>query len=128
MKNKSKFTYLTQLVMQDEKFIFTIASYASILTILLNISTVQSPIVGIAASIIFLFINATFIGQALFQNHNLFIKFLLGTLLLIVILSLVGLAIMLLYNLDNIRTAIALSITALLTSVLNRRVRPKNAT
>ena len=128
MKNESKFTYLIQLVMQDENFIFTIASYASILTIFLNISTVQSPIVGIAASIIFLFINATFIGQALFQNHNFFTKFLLGTLLLIVILSLVGLAITILYNLDNIRTAIALSITALLTSVLNRRVRPKNAT
>jgi len=114
--------------MQDEKFIFTIASYASILTIFLNISTVQSPVVGIAASILYLFINATFIGQAFFQNHNLFIKFLLGTLLLTAILSLVGLAIMLLYNLDNVRTAIALAITALLTSALNRRVRSKNAT
>jgi len=126
--DRSKFTYLTQLVIQDEKLTFTVASYASIITIFLNISTIQSPVVGIAASIIYLFINATFIGQAFFQNHELFIKSLLGTLLLIVILSLVGLAIMLLHNLDNASTAIALSITALLTSVLNRRVRPKNAT
>jgi len=126
--DRSKLTYLTQLVIRDEKLIFTVASYASIITIFLNISTVQSLVVGIAASIIYLFINATFIGQAFFQSHNLFIKFLLGTLLLIAILGLVGLAIMLLHNLDNVRTAIALSITALLTSALNRRVGPKNAT
>jgi len=112
---------------QDEKLIFTIASYASILTIFLNVGTVQSPIMGIVASFIYFFINATFIGQALFHDHSLFTRFLLGILLLIVILGLVGFAIMILYNLDNLRTAMVLSMTALLSSVLNRRVRPKNA-
>lgn len=128
VKNKSVFINLTQLIAQDKTFLFTMTSYTSILAIFLNLSTVQSPIIGIAASIIYLLINATFIGQALFQNENLFTRFLLGTMLLIVILGLVGLAIMILHNLDSVGTAVVLSITTLFASLLNRKVKPKNAT
>ena len=128
VKNKSVFINLTQLIMQDKAFLFTMTSLTSVLTIFLNLSTVQSPILGTVASIIYLLINATFIGQALFQNETLFIRFLLGTMFLIVILGLVGLAIMIFRNLDSISTFVVLSITTLLASLLNRRVKPKNAT
>ena len=128
MKDKSVFMNLTQLIMQDKAFLFTMTSLTSVLAIFLNLSTVQSPILGTVASIIYLLINATFIGQALFQNETLFIRFLLGTMFLVVIIGLVGLAIMILRNLDSISTSVVLSITTLLASLLNRRVKPKNAT
>lgn len=128
VKDKSVFMNLTQLIMQDKAFLFTMTSLTSVLAIFLNLSTVQSPILGTVASIIYLLINATFIGQALFQNETLFIRFLLGTMFLVVIIGLVGLAIMILRNLDSISTSVVLSITTLLASLLNRRVKPKNAT
>lgn len=117
---------LTQLIAQNKKLSFTMTSYASILAIFLNLATVHSPIIGIAASIIYLLVNSTFIGQAFFQDENLFTKFLLGSLLLIVMLGLIGWMVLMLYNLDNTRTTIVLLVTATLASILNHKMKTRN--
>lgn len=127
MEINHPFENLTQLITQDKKFSFTILSYISILTILANLNLTPTPIIGIPATIIYFFINSTFIGNALFQNEKLLIKLLLGNLLLIVFLTLTGLAIMILHNLDNVRTGIVLSIVVFLASTLNKRMKPENA-
>ena len=101
-------------------------SYVSILMIFINLNFTPTPIIGAPATIIYLLINSTFIGTALFQNENLLVKLLLGTLLLIVILGLTGLGVMILYNLDNLRSAIVLCITAFFASVLNKGMKSKN--
>ena len=127
MKNKSAFMRLQCLITRDQMFIFTIVSYITILAIFVNVSFTNSPTIGIPASVIYFLINATFFGWTLFKRENLFISFILGNLLLIVILGLVAWAVMVLYNLDNIRSAIVLFITASFASVLNRKVKSENA-
>ncbi len=102
-------------------------SYISILMIFINLNLTSTPIIGVPATIIYFLINSTFIGMALFQNENLLVKLLLGTLLLIVILGLTGLAVMIIYNLDNLRSAIVLCITTFIASVLNKGMKSKNA-
>ena len=127
MEHKSLFTNLTQLITLDKKLSFTLLSYISILMIFINLNLTSTPIIGVPATIIYFLINSTFIGTALFQNENLLVKLLLGALLLIVILGLTGLAVMILYNLDNLRSAIVLGITTFIASVLNKGMKSKNA-
>jgi len=127
LEHKSLFTNLTQLITLDKKLSFTLLSYISILMIFINLNLTSTPIIGVPATIIYFLINSTFIGTALFQNENLLVKLLLGALLLIVILGLTGLAVMILYNLDNLRSAIVLGITTFIASVLNKGMKSKNA-
>lgn len=127
MKSRSVFLNLQRLIIQDQKFLFTIVSYIAILIIFVNLSLTNSPVLGILASAIYFLINATYLGRTLFEKENAFISFMLGTLLLIVILGLVAWAVMISYNLDNIRSMIVLLTTASLASLLNRKVKPKNA-
>lgn len=126
MEDRSLFANLTQLITLDKRLSFTILSYISILMIFINLNLTSTPIIGTPATIIYFLINSTFIGMALFQNENLFVKLLLGTLLLVVILGLTGLVVMVLYNLDTLRSAIVLCITAFFASVLNKGMKSKN--
>jgi hypothetical protein len=116
---------LTQLIIEDKKLFFTILSYMSILIIFINSNLTLSSIIGITASIVYFLINATFIGNALFQSENSVVKFLLGNLIFIVILSLIGLTVLILHNIDNLRTTIVLSAATFLASILNRRMQSK---
>lgn len=127
MVSKSLFMSLSRLIVQDKRYSFTFLSYISILAIYINLNSTQSPFIGITTSTIFFIVNAIFLGQALFENEKPFIRFLLGNLLLIVFLGLVGLTVMLLYNLDDLRTTIALCITTFFASILNKRMKSKNA-
>ena len=108
------------MIMEDEKLVATLVSYATIFLILANQAVVHSPILGVASSLAFFVINATFMGQALFQKEKLFLRFMLGNLLLIAFLCLVSWAVMIIYNLDAIRSAIALFIVATTSSTINK--------
>ncbi len=119
MENKSPFMNLTQQIARNQKFMFTLVSYTSIVAIFFNSTMFQSPIIGVVASGFYWLINATFIGQALFKNEDLLQKFLLGNLVVLVTLGLVGWTAMILYNLDSTRTAIVLFVTASFASILN---------
>ena len=128
MGEKSLFLKLTQLIAQDKKYLFSTLSFLSVLAIFINLNFAQSPIIGITASAIYFLITATFLGRAFFESEKLFIRFLLGILLVIVLLGLIGLTVMLLYSLDNLRSAITLCIPPFFASLLNRRMKPENAT
>lgn len=126
MGHKSPFVNLTQLIVEDRKLLFTILSYTSILAIFINLELADSLVVGLTASVIYFVINATFIGQALFEGESLLTRFLMGILVLIVLLGFVGLTVLLLYNLDNLRSVITLCIPPFFASLLNKRMKSKN--
>ena len=119
------FVSLYEVIARDKMFAFTLLSYITIAAIFVNISFINSPMIGIVASVIYFLITATFFGHAIFESETLFMKFMLGILLSIVILGLVAWAVMILYNLDNVRSAIVLLITASFASFLNRKVKHK---
>ena len=128
MKDKSVFMNLQHLITRDQNFLFTILSYITILIIFVNTSLTNSPAMGLVASAIYFLINATYFGHALFKREDLFVRFMLGNLLLIAILGLVAWAVMILYNLGKIGSLIVLSIADSLASFLNRKAKSKNAT
>jgi len=126
MKNSSVLMSLQNQITRDQKFAFTILSYITILLIFVNMLLINSPAIGVVTSAIYLLINATYLGHALFREENAFVKFMLGLLLLTVILGLVGWAVMILYNLNIIGAVMVLSITSSFASFLNKKVKSEN--
>ena len=108
-----------ELIARNEKFFFTILSYFVILVIYVNLSMIRSPVVGLIASAIFFFINGIFLGHAFFQSEVFFVRLLLGILLLVVFLGLVSWVVMIVYNLDILRSALALCVVTTLCTFLN---------
>ena len=128
MESRFRYRKLEELIVRDHNFIFTIFSFLLILIIYLNLSFTSSPIIGTAASIAFFMINGIFLGHVFFEEENALLSFLLGSLLLIVFLGLVAWIVMILHNLDIVRSTIVLCIVTALSSFLNRRMKHKNAT
>ena len=108
-----------ELIAHNEKFVFTILSYFVILVIYINLSIIRSPVVGFIASAIFFFVNGIFLGHAFFQSETFLFRLLLGILLLVVSLGLVSWAVMIAYNLDILRSTLALCIVTTLCTFLN---------
>ena len=126
MKGKSGFMEIEKLIVRDENLSFTLFSYIMILTIFINLNFFPSPAIGTMTSIIYFLINGTFLGRAFFEKENLFLRFMLGNFLLVLFLGLTSWAIMIIYNLDIIRSTIVLCIVTALSSLLNKRMKPKN--
>lgn len=116
------------LVAQDQKLIFTLASYVLILIIYINLNLPQSPILGLAASLSYFLINGIFLGRAFFEKEPAFFRLMFGVLLLIMLLGFVGWLVIIIYNLDVTRFTLVLFIVATLSSLLNKRVENKNVT
>lgn len=111
---------MEKLIIKDNKLVATLTSYAAIFLIFMNLTIVHSPILSVTSSLTFFLINAIFIGQAFFKKEKPFLRLMLGTLLLIAFLGLVSWATMIIYNLDNIRSTIALFIVAITSSIINK--------
>ena len=120
MDNKDIFQRMNKVIVDDKKLAATLASYTAIILIFINLIIVRSLILSVASSLTFFLINATFMGQALFQKEKSFLRLLLGTLLLIALLCLVSWATMIIYNLDEIRSTMALFIVATTSSIINK--------
>ena len=116
------------LVAQDQKLIFTLASYVLILIIYINLNLLQSSILGLAASVLYFLINGIFLGRAFFEKEPAFFRLMFGVLLLIMLLGFVGWLAVIIYNLDVTRFTLVLFIAATLSSLLNKRVKNKNVT
>jgi len=127
MENTFSFAKLEELMVKDPKFLFTFASFAMVLVIHTNLSVNISSVVGTTATIIYLLINTAFLGQTFFKGESLFLRLALGSLLLIVLLGIVAWTVMIFYNLDMVRSAVALSIVAVLCSLSNKKVKHENA-
>jgi len=123
MQRNSHFLKLEKLMARDGKLLFTTISYVTILMIFINLNYTPSPVIGIPASIIYFLINGIFLGHSFFEKQDLFLRFMLGNLLLIVFLGAAAWAVMIIYNLDVIRSAIVLCIVTTLCSFLNKRTK-----
>ena len=123
IEKKIRFEKVQEILVRDKKFLCTMSSYAMVFLIFINISIVHSPVVGIAVSSVYFLINATFLGNAFFEKEELFLKFILGTLLLIVFLGLISLVVMMIYNLDAVRSAIVLCTVTTLSSFMSRMAK-----
>ena len=121
--NSIRFEKIEEIVIRDERFLCTMFSYAMVFLIFINTSVLHSPLMGIVASSLYFLINAIFVGNAFFEKENLFSKFVLGTLLLIVFLGLTSLVVMMIYNLDAIRSAIVLCTVATLSSFMSKMAK-----
>lgn len=126
MKWPMRFDIAEKSIIQDRHFIYTIASYVVVLTIFINLNSLKSPLIGLIASLIYLIVNTVFLGNAFFRKENPLSRLVFGILLLIMLLGFVGWIIMIIYNLDVIEFTLVLLITTTLSSLLNRRMRPKN--
>lgn len=116
------------LVAQDQKLIFTLASYVLILIIYINLNLLQSSILGLAASVLYFLINGIFLGRAFFEKEPAFFRLMFGVLLLVILLGFVGWLAVIIHNLDVTRFTLVLFIAATLSSLLNKRVENKNVT
>lgn len=120
MQTKDLFQRAEKLIINDRKLVATLASYVAIFLIFMNLTFLRSPILGVMASLTFFLINGIFLGQAFFQKEKTLLRLMLGSLLLIAFLGLVSWAIMIIYNLDDIRSAMALFTVATISSVINK--------
>lgn len=123
IEKKIRFEKVQETVVHDEKFLCTMFSYAMVFLISINISIVHSLVMGIAVSAVYLLINAIFLGNTFFEKEDLFSKFILGGLLLIVFLGLISWVVMMIYNLDAIRSAIVLCTVTTLSSFMNKMAK-----
>jgi hypothetical protein len=85
-------------------------------------------LIGFIAFITYFLINTVFLGNALFPEERTFFRLTFGLLSLIMIIGSVGWLIMIIYDLDLMRAILVLTIATTLSSMLNRRMKSKNAT
>jgi len=117
---------LERLIVDDSKFLSTILSYVLTVAIYANLSTIRSAIVGIAFCIAYLFINGVFLADAFFKKEALLFRLIFGLLLVIMLLGFVGYIVMVIYNLDLIETTFVLFTVSTISSLVNKRMKPKN--
>ena len=108
-----------ELIARNEKFVFSILTYLVISVIYFNLSVVHSPLIGVIASVVFFLVNGIFLGHAFFHGEAFFFRLLFGILLLVAFLGLVSWVVMIVYNLDILRSAIALCIVTTLSTFMN---------
>jgi len=120
MEKAFRLKKVEELIVRDEKFLFTMISYFMILIISMNSIFSLSVALGIIASLIFFLINILFLGHTLFEKEIPFLRFMLGSLMLLLFLGIIGWAILIIHNLDIIRVTIALCVLAGLSSTMNR--------
>lgn len=117
---KFDLTTYARAILHDQNVRCTLFSYAMVFLIFINISVVHSPVMGIAASSVYFLINANFLGNAFFEKKFHFFRFMLGSLLLIVFLGLTSLVVMMIYNLDAVRSTIVLCTVTTLSSFMSK--------
>ena len=120
MDKTSQLKKVEELIVRDEKFLFASVSCLMILIISFNSIFSFSVALGIIASLIFFLINILFLGDTLFREEIPFLQFMLGGLMLLLFLGITGWAILIIYKLDIIGSAVTLCILAGLSSTMNR--------
>jgi len=110
-------------MVRNKIFFLTLLSYATILIIFINLTTIHSPLIGAIASVTYFLINATVLGRFFFEKEHIFFRLIFGNLLFIMLLGLVSWAVMVIYNLDIIRSVIALCIVTTLSSFLRLKMK-----
>jgi hypothetical protein len=122
MRKVFSFDIIESSIVQDKNHFYTFVSYFAVLVVFINLSSIESPLIGPPASVVYFLINSIFVGCAFFEKEPRFFRLVFGVLLLIMLLGFVGWLIMIIYNLDAIRLSLALAVTTTTCSLLNRRV------
>jgi hypothetical protein len=128
MKWALRFDMIEKSIVQDKNFLYTIVSYFVILAFFVNLNSFQSPLIGLMASVIYFVLSAVFLGNAFFEKESAFFRLMFGILLLVMLLGFVGWLTLIIYNLDATRCTLVLCVVATFSSLLNRRVKNRNAT
>lgn len=123
IKRKIRPENVEKAITRDKYFLFTMFSYATVFLIFINISVVHSSVMGIAASSVYFLVNAIFLGSIFFRKEDLILRLILGNLLLIVFLGLISRVVMMVYNLDAVRSTIVLSTAATLCSFTSKMAK-----
>ena len=118
--NRIQFEKIEEIVVRDDRLLCTMFSYAMIALMFVNISLFHLSVIGITASFLYFLINAIFLGNAFFQKEDRFMRFMLGSLLLIVFLGVAGWVVMMIFNLDTIRSTIVLCIATTSSSAMSK--------
>lgn len=118
---------IEELIVRDEKLLFTTVSYITTLMIFINLNFSLSPAIGTTASIVYFLINGAFLGRAFFEKEDIIVRLTLGILLLVAVLGILAWAMLIIYNLDMIQTTIVLLVVTAMCSFLNKRMMRKNA-
>jgi hypothetical protein len=120
MIEKSPSEKLEELIVNDRRPLFTLVSFLTVLTILINLNSVNLPVIGAIASIFYLFINGVFLGHAFFEEVEFIPKLLLGNLLLLSLLGFSSWATVVVSNLGVISVMIVLFVVAAFSSLASR--------
>lgn len=123
----SIFYRIENLIIQDKNFAFTAFSYIMVGLVFTNLSLFSSPILGIFASLTYFLINGIFLGNAFSKDiKNLYVKFMFGSFILIMLLGTIAWLTVVVTNMDVIKTTIVLVAVTTLCSFLNIRDKRKS--
>ncbi len=130
MTEKTVRNKMEQAITTDRRYAFTIISYSTVLAIFLNLTLLvpalqqqmqtAALLVGALASTVYLVINGVFLGHFFLEKESLLLKIVFGNLLLLVLLGFVAWIVVIISNLDVIRTTVVLLVATTLASSLNR--------
>jgi hypothetical protein len=115
-------------IANDRKFAFTLMSYALVFITYANLSTIKSTSLGIIVFMLYFLINGVFLAYAFFVKEERFFRLIFGVLLLIMLLGFFGWLVMVIYNLDIPESTLVLFIVSTISSLINKRMKNKNAT
>lgn len=111
------------MIARNGKFLLTILSFTMILMIFINLSAVHSLLLGVIASVTYFLTNGSLLGRVFFEKEPLHLKLMFGNLLFLVLLGFVSWLVMIAYNLDVVRSVIALCIATTLSSLMGLKVK-----
>ena len=120
---EAMFQEVEDVIVKDSKLLFTQLSLLSVLFAFVNMVFFKSVVLGIAASLVYFLINTIFLGNAFLEKEAALSRCVLGSFLLIAFLGLISLVVMMIYNLDAIRSAIVLCIVTTLSSFLSKMTK-----
>lgn len=128
MKRPPRLENLKNLLSKERSLHHTIISYFAVLAISSNLSSLRSPLIGLAASTAYFVTNATLLGNAFFESENALSRPACGALPLLMLLGSVGWLIMIICNLDVLSFTLVLLATTTLSSFSARGRKRKSAT
>jgi len=109
---------MPKLIVRYADFFLLALSFLMVIVIFFNYRTFRLSVVGVAASVVYIFINGDFIGRKFFREEKLRLP--LGILLLVVLMGLLGWVFIVFYRL-RITEVVAVLAGASLLSFLSYR-------
>jgi hypothetical protein len=91
-----------------------------VLLVFVNQVTVSSVVVGVFSSVVFVVLNVVFLANALFRDEVSFVRLMLGGVVFLLLLGVSGWVVLVVYDLDAVRSAIVLLAVGVVSSALNR--------